>query len=78
MDKVVLNEEDFKHDANRAIELANCLLNSSNDYVDSILELNQIGNRLVDEVWDTEFHVFGVIASEQKGVMYIAIYKTLC
>ena len=64
MNKVVLNEAEFKRDANRAIEIAGCLLKDDDDYLDNVIELNQIGNRLVGEVWNTEFHVFGVIASD--------------
>ena len=64
MNKVILNETEFRDDANRAIELARCLLQDDKDYLDTVLELNRIGNRLVGEVWDTKFHVFGIIASD--------------
>ncbi len=48
----------------KATELAGSLLESDADYLENVLELNSIGNRLVGEVWGTEFHVFGVIASD--------------
>lgn len=64
MSKVILNETEYKNAANRAIELAYCFLKGGEDYLDNVLEINRIGNNLVGEVWDTEFHVFGVIASD--------------
>ena len=64
MNKVILNESEYKEAAKRATELAGCFLAGNEDYLDNILEMNWLGNKLVGEVWDTEFHVFGVIASD--------------
>lgn|SRR5690606_6764924 len=48
----------------RACELAKELLANDVDYLDRIIEMWQIGNRLHGQVWNTEFHVFGVIESD--------------
>lgn len=64
MNKVILNESEYKDAATRATELADCFLAGSENYLDNVLEMNRVGNELVGEVWDTEFHVFGVIASD--------------
>jgi hypothetical protein len=64
MDRVFTDESEFKRCASKAIELAGSLLESDADYLENVLELNSIGTRLVGEVWGTEFHVFGVIASD--------------
>ena len=48
----------------RAKVLAKALLNSDEKYLDRILELSNIGDRLYGQCWDSEFHIFGVIASE--------------
>lgn len=48
----------------RACELAKALLANDVDYLDRIIEMWKIGNRLYGEVWNTEFHVFGVIESD--------------
>lgn len=64
MNKVILNEPEYKEAAKRATELAVCFLAGDEGYLDNVLEINRVGNKLVGEVWDTEFHVFGVIASD--------------
>lgn len=64
MDRVFTDESELKRCASKAIELAGSLLESDADYLEKVLELNSIGTRLVGEVWETEFHVFGVIASD--------------
>lgn len=64
MNKVILNETEYGEAIKRAIELARCLLASNEDYLDNVLEINRLGHELVSEVWGTEFHVFGVIASD--------------
>ena len=64
MNKVILNEQEYKETAKRATELANCFLAGDEDYLDNALEMNRIGNKLMGEVWGTEFHVFGVIGSD--------------
>ena len=48
----------------RACNLALSLLESDIDYLDNVIELNSIGNTIYDQCWGTEFHVFGVIASD--------------
>jgi hypothetical protein len=47
-----------------AIELATKLLESDDDYLDNVIELWRIGNRIYEQCWDTDFHVFGVIESD--------------
>jgi hypothetical protein len=47
-----------------AKELATKLLESDDDYLDNVVELWRIGNRIYEQCWDTEFHVFGVIESD--------------
>ena len=48
----------------RACELAKELLQSNENYLDPVIELWKIGNALHGQVWDTEFHIFGVIESD--------------
>lgn len=64
MDRVFTDESELKRCASKAIELAGSLLESDADYLEKVLELSSIGTLLVGEVWETEFHVFGVIASD--------------
>lgn len=64
MNKVILNESKYKEAAKRATELASYFLAGNEDYLDNAIEMNRVGNELVGEVWDTMFHVFGVIASD--------------
>jgi hypothetical protein len=47
-----------------AKKLATKLLESDDDYLDNVIELWRIGNRIYEQCWDTEFHVFGVIESD--------------
>jgi hypothetical protein len=49
--------------SNDAIKLATKLLESDEDYLDNVIGLWRIGNNKYEQCWDTEFHVFGVIAS---------------
>ena len=48
----------------KVCELANLMLKSDEDYLDNVLSIWRTGQRLLGEVWDTEFHVFGVIESD--------------
>lgn len=48
----------------KACELARKLLQSDENYLDHVIELWKIGNSLYGQVWDTEFHIFGVIESD--------------
>ena len=64
MSKIILNESEHREATKKAIELAGLLLSSTEDYLENVLKINRIGNRLVGEVWETEFHVFDVIASD--------------
>jgi len=47
----------------RACELAKEILVSDIDYLDNVIEMWKIGNSIHGSVWDTEFHIFGVIES---------------
>jgi len=47
----------------RVCELAKEILASDSDYLDKIIEMWKIGNSIHGSVWDTEFHIFGVIES---------------
>ncbi len=47
-----------------ACEHAKALLNSNSLFIDRVTELSFIGNRIYGQCWDTEFHIFGLIASE--------------
>jgi len=64
MTRIVTNEKEYKADASEAVRLAGYLLQGDKGYLDYVLELNRLGNKLVGEVWDTYFHVFGVLASD--------------
>jgi len=44
--------------------LAKRLLESEEKYLDIVNKLWKIGNALYGQVWDTEFHTFGVIESD--------------
>jgi len=48
----------------RACDLARELLEGNDDYLDRVIELWKIGSALYGQVWDTEFHIFGVIESD--------------
>ncbi|MEP2650690.1 MAG: hypothetical protein ABJH06_01730 [Paraglaciecola sp.] len=48
----------------KSCELANALLTSNEDYLDIVLALSYLGNEIHGQCWDTEFHTFGLIASE--------------
>ncbi len=52
--------KNFKSTAIRVSALARVILASDENYLDNVLELYQIDNRLLGEIRDTEFHVFGV------------------
>lgn len=51
-----------------ACEMAASLLDSNEDYIDKILALWNAGNVIYTEGWGTEFHTFGVIASETDHI----------
>jgi len=50
--------------SNDAIQLANKLLESDEDYLENVIALWRIGNTKYEQCWGTEFHVFGVIESD--------------
>lgn len=54
----------MKQEKERACKIAKTLLQSNEGYLDNIIELWKIGNKLYGQVWDTEFHIFGVIESD--------------
>jgi len=64
MKKVTLNEIEYKRAAAKACELAKFLLAGDRGYLENVLEMAKVGGSLVGEVWNTEFHVFGAIASD--------------
>lgn len=47
-----------------AIKLATKLLQSDDDYLNTVISLCRIGNKKYGQCWDTEFHVFSVISSD--------------
>jgi len=53
---------------NKACEIASSLLRSDELYLDKILEMEALGRLLYPEIWATEFHVFGVIASDTDHI----------
>jgi hypothetical protein len=55
---------DLVEEKKRACVLAKKLLQSNENYLDHVMELWKIGTTLYDQVWDTEFHIFGVIESD--------------
>ena len=55
---------DVSEKKERACQLARNILGGSSYYLECVNELLEIGNALYGQVWNTEFHVFGVIASE--------------
>lgn len=50
--------------SDEAIKLAEELLENDDDYLDNVIALWRIGNKICGQCWDTEFHIFGVIESE--------------
>ena len=50
--------------SDESVKIAQALLDSDNDYLDKVIRLWKIGNKLYGQCWDTEFHVFGVIESD--------------
>lgn len=56
MDTIELKQE--------ACYIAKELLESDDDYLEKVLRLLAIGDRLLGSVWDSEFHIFGVISTE--------------
>ena len=52
----------------KACEIASSLLKSDELCLDRILEMEAIGRLIYPEIWETEFHVFGVIASDTDHI----------
>ncbi|WP_281556014.1 hypothetical protein [Thalassomonas sp. RHCl1] len=50
--------------SDEAIKIANQLLESDDDYLDNVIKLWKLGNKLYGQCWDTDFHIFGVIESD--------------
>ncbi|USD66866.1 hypothetical protein [Vibrio sp. SCSIO 43136] len=44
--------------------LAKSLLETDQNYLENIIALTHIGDRKYGQCWDTEYHVFGLVASE--------------
>ena len=55
---------DIKSYRQRSCELVSLLAVSDELFLERTLELWSLGNKIYTEAWNTEFHVFGVIASE--------------
>ncbi len=47
-----------------ACQLAESLLKTDENYLDKVIKLTKIGNKIHGQCWDTEFHVFGVTESD--------------
>ncbi|HAS6064730.1 TPA: hypothetical protein I7135_21555 [Vibrio vulnificus] len=47
-----------------AIQLAKNLLETDENYLENIIALSRIGNEMYGQCWDTNYHVFGLRASE--------------
>lgn len=66
----------------RAFRIRSCILaqelSKSDDlFVEKALELWFLGNKIYTEAWNTEFHVFGVIASETEHIP-VGIVREKC
>ncbi|USD64110.1 hypothetical protein [Vibrio sp. SCSIO 43136] len=46
------------------IRLAMSLLETDENYLENIVALTRIGNRKYGQCWNTEYHVFGLVASD--------------
>lgn len=68
---------DLTQEKRRAYELAWQLLQDNDNYLDRVIELWKIGNTLYGQVWDTEFHIFGVIESDTDHLPTTEVRK-LC
>ena len=55
---------DIKSYRERSCALVRFLVVSDELFLERSLELWSLGNKIYTEAWNTEFHVFGVIASE--------------
>lgn len=58
---LIMSNESSKR---KSCELAKALLTSNEDYLDNVLALSYLGNEIHGQCWETEFHTFGLIASE--------------
>ena len=56
-----------------AIILATKLLESDDDYLNIVMNLCQIGNKKYGQCWNTEFHLFGIIASDTDHLPLIHV-----
>lgn len=62
----------------RACELARLLLQNNDDYLDRVIELQEIGNILYDQdCWNSEFAIFAAIESETDHLPTAKVRK-LC
>ena len=59
----------------RACKIAQELIEGDDHFLDFVVELNTLGNRIYAEIWDTEFHVFGVIASDTDHIPLTSVRK---
>ncbi|MGO4894671.1 hypothetical protein [Flavobacterium sp. W21_SRS_FM6] len=54
----------FDEEKKEACAIATKLLSDNSLYLDNVLRLSRLGAKIYGQCWDTEFHVFGVIASD--------------
>lgn len=47
-----------------AVKIAEQMLKSDENYLENVIELWRIGSDIHGQVWDSEFHIFGLVASE--------------
>lgn len=59
---------EIKHYRDRSCVLVKQLILSEELLLENILELWSLGNKIYTEAWCTEFHVFGVIASNTEHI----------
>ena len=58
----------IKNVKEQACQVASLLLESDDLYIDHVLNLSNLGREIYHEIWNTEFHIFGVITSETDHI----------
>jgi len=56
---------------------AQAILDSNENFIDQVIDIWSLGQRIYGEAWNTEFHVFGVISSDTDHLP-IARVRPLC
>jgi hypothetical protein len=54
----------FEKEKREACKLAKALMSNNDDYLDNVVNLFYIGNKIHQDSWQTEFHIFSVIETE--------------